>query len=220
MTPGSAAPGRRRTGSTRARWRACCGGASLRRCGCLMSVAGFCAGGSRGASSWCALARARRTRSTRCCSAGCRSGRRALTCSGSRAASGSPSLELPVEERESVDAGHPPDRVPRRGDRGGRAADRPAGAVLAGDPAADDRAGREPGLRRDVHRRGRRHADRFLTSRKLVAYLGLDPKVRQSGRGASALRPDLQARVGVRALGAGRSGVERGAAARPAARVL
>jgi transposase len=25
------------------------------------------------------------------------------------------------------------------------------------------------------------YADRFLTSRKLVAYLGLDPKVRQSG---------------------------------------
>ena len=34
-------------------WRA-----SLRRCGCLMSVAGFCAVGWRGASSCCALARA------------------------------------------------------------------------------------------------------------------------------------------------------------------
>ena len=72
------------------------------------------------------------------------------------------------------------DRVPRRGDQGGRAADRAAGAGMAGDPPADDRAGREPDLRRDVHRRDRR-PDRFMTSRKLVAYLGLDPKVRQSG---------------------------------------
>ena len=62
--------------------------------------------------------------------------------------------------------------------------------------------------------------NRFMTSRKLVAYLGLDPKVRQSGEAPGAQRPDLQARVGVRAVGAGRGGVERGAAARTAARVL
>ena len=48
-----------------------------------------------------------------------------------------------------------PDRVSGRRDRGGGATDRSAGAVMAGDPAADDRTGREPGLRRDVHRRGR-----------------------------------------------------------------
>ena len=35
---------------------------------------------------------------------------------------------------------------------------------------------------------------RFLTSRKLVAYLGLDPKVRQSGEDPPA-RPDQQARL-------------------------
>src|SRR5215211_6211002 len=54
-------------------------------------------------------------------------------------------LELPVEERESVDAGirHI--------------------EFLDAEIAAIE------------------HADRFLTSRKLVAYLGLDPKVRQSG---------------------------------------
>ncbi len=51
--------------------------------------------------------------------------------------------------------GDPPDRVPRRGDLRGGAADRSAGPVLAGDPQADDRPRREPGLRRDVHRRGR-----------------------------------------------------------------
>ena len=34
-------------------------------------------------------------------------------------------------------------------------ADRPAGAVVARDPAVDDGAGREPDLRGDVHRRGR-----------------------------------------------------------------
>ena len=115
--------------------------------------------------------------------------------------------------------GHPPDRVPRRGDRGGRAADRPAGAVLAGDPPADDRAGREPRLRGDVHRRGRgrRPVPDQPQAGRLPRPGSEGPPVR---RGAGALRPDLQARVGVRALGAGRSGVERGPAARPAARVL
>ena len=44
----------------------------------------------------------------------------------------------------------PPHRVPRRRDRRGRAADRPTGARVAGDPAADDRPGREPDLRRDA----------------------------------------------------------------------
>ena len=90
MTPGSRARGRRPTSSTLARWRACCGRVSLRRCGCPMSAAGSCAGGWRAASSWSARARGRRTRSTRCCSAGCRASRRALTCSASRAASGWP----------------------------------------------------------------------------------------------------------------------------------
>jgi hypothetical protein len=42
----------------------------------------------------------------------------------------------------------------RRGRRG-RAIDRRSGAVLAGDPAVDDRSGREPDLRRIVHGRHR-----------------------------------------------------------------
>ena len=62
--------------------------------------------------------------------------------------------------------------------------------------------------------------NRFLTSRKLVAYLGLDPRVKQSGESTGAQRPDLKTRLAVRAVGAGRSRLDRGAAARPAARLL
>ena len=51
-TPGSRRRGPRPTGSTPARWRACCGGASLRRCGCPMSAPACCGGGWRAASSW------------------------------------------------------------------------------------------------------------------------------------------------------------------------
>jgi transposase len=64
-------------------------------------------------------------------------------------------LELPVEERESVDAGI---RQIEFLDSEIAAAERliaPAGPVLAGDPAADDRPRRQPRLRGDVHRRGR-----------------------------------------------------------------
>ena len=129
-------------------------------------------------------------------------------------------LELPLEERESVDAGI---RQIEFLDAEIAAVERliaQQALVVAGDPAADDRPRREPrsARRRSSPRSG--NANRFLTSRKLVAYLGLDPKVRQSGEAPARSGPDLQARVGVRALGAGRGGLERGAAARPAARVL
>jgi transposase len=60
---------------------------------------------------------------------------------------------------------------------------------------------------------------RFLTSRKLVAYLGLDPKVRQSGD-APAQRPDLQARIGVGPVGSSGSRLDRNPAAGAAARLL
>jgi transposase len=60
---------------------------------------------------------------------------------------------------------------------------------------------------------------RFLTGRKLVAYLGLDPKVRQSGD-APARSGRISKRGSAAALGAGRGGLERRAAARPAARLL
>ena len=44
-------------------------------------------------------------------------------------------------------------------------------------------------------------ANRFLTSRKLVAYLGLDPQGPPVRRGTGAQRPDLKARVGVARAG-------------------
>jgi hypothetical protein len=61
---------------------------------------------------------------------------------------------------------------------------------------------------------------RFKNPRKLVGYLGLDPKVRQSGPGARHERPDLQTGLLLGPLGAGRSILERGRAARSDARVL
>jgi transposase len=62
--------------------------------------------------------------------------------------------------------------------------------------------------------------ERFLTSRKLVAYLGLDPKVRQSGEG-----PARSGRISKRGSASarwafGRSGLERSSATRPTARLL
>jgi hypothetical protein len=48
-------------------------------------------------------------------------------------------LELPPEERESVDAAMRHVEFVDAGDRGGGEADRQAGVVVAGDPAADDR---------------------------------------------------------------------------------
>ena len=64
---------------------------------------------------------------------------------------------LPVCERETVDSGRAPGRLPRHRERRGRAAHRRRGAVLAGRHAADDRARRQRDRRRDVHGRRRRH---------------------------------------------------------------
>ena len=64
-------------------------------------------------------------------------------------------LELPLEERESIDAAM---RHVEFLDAEIAAAERliaQAGVVVAGDPPADDRPGREPDLRRVVHRRDR-----------------------------------------------------------------
>ena len=88
MTLGLAVLGLRRTSWTRERWPVCCGKASLRRCGCRMSAAGFCAAGWRAANSSHAPAPVSRTRSMPRCSAGLRNGRRALICSASRAGNG------------------------------------------------------------------------------------------------------------------------------------
>ena len=61
---------------------------------------------------------------------------------------------------------------------------------------------------------------RFRSARQLVGYLGLDPRVRQSGRRAGAPRPHHQAGLGRGPPRARRGGVDRGPRARPAARLL
>jgi transposase len=59
-------------------------------------------------------------------------------------------LQLPVEECETIEVCMRHARVPRRGDRRGRAADRSLRAVVLGRAAVDDRAGRQRDLRGDV----------------------------------------------------------------------
>jgi hypothetical protein len=91
-------------------------------------------------------------------------------------------LELPVEERESVDAGI-------------RQIEFLDQEIAAVERLIAQQALSWPEIRRLMTVPGVNlvcaatfiaaigHADRFMTSRKLVAYLGLDPKVRQSGEG-------------------------------------
>ena len=128
-------------------------------------------------------------------------------------------LELPLEERESVDAGIRHIEFLDSRDRRGRAADRPAGARVAGDPPADDRPGREPDLRRDVHRRRRRPAP-VLHQPQAGRLPGPGPEGPPVRGRAGAQRADQQARLGGRPLGAGRGRLERRPAARAAARLL
>jgi transposase len=131
-------------------------------------------------SSWCGGDRARRTRSTRCCSAACRAGRRARTCSGVKGRRWLAGLELPLEERESVDAGV-------------RHVEFLDSEIAAVERLIAQQALEWPEIRRLMTVPGVNlicaatfiaavgDPRRFLTSRKLVAYLGLDPRVRQSG---------------------------------------
>ena len=128
-------------------------------------------------------------------------------------------LELPLEERESVDAGI-------------RHIEFLDAEIAAVERLIAQQALSWPEIRRLMTVPGVNlvcaasfiaavgDPNRFLTSRKLVAYLGLDPKVKPVRRGTGAQRPDLKARVGVGALGAGRGRLDRGAATRAAARVL
>ncbi len=134
----------------------CCGGVSLRRCGCRMSVAGCCAAGSRVASSWCAHAPGPRTRSTRCCSAGCRQRPPCSDLFGVKGRQWLTGLELPLEERESVDAGI---RHIEFLDAEIAAVERLIAQQALSWPEIRRLMtvpGREPDLRRVVHRRGRR----------------------------------------------------------------
>ncbi len=128
-------------------------------------------------------------------------------------------LELPFEERESVDAGI---RQIEFLDVEIAAAERLIAQQALSWPEIRrlmSVPGREPGVRGDVHRRGRERQPVHdqPQARRLPRAGSQGPPIR---RGAGALRSDLQARVRVGSLGAGRSGVERGAGARPVARVL
>jgi transposase len=132
-----------------------------------MSAAACCVAGSRVVSCSCVPGRARRTRSTRCCSVAWRADRRARSCrwrSASRSDAGVRHVEFLDSEIAAVERliaqqalGWPEIR---------RLMTVPGVNLICAAtfiPAVGD-------------------AGRFLTSRKLVAYLGLDPKVRQSGQ--------------------------------------
>ena len=127
-------------------------------------------------------------------------------------------VELPLQERESVDAGL-------------RQIVFLDGEIKAVEKLIAQQALSWPEIRRLMTVPGANlicaatfiaaigRADRFLTQRKLVAYLGLDPKVRQSGE-APARSGRISKRGSASARWALVEAVERGQATRPAARVL
>src|SRR5450755_1455289 len=219
MTPASAAPARRPTSSTLALWRACCGRASLTRSGCPMSAAGSCVVGSR-AASWLMRTRTRAKNEIQAVLQRRLQERPPFAdLFGVKGRQWLAGLELPVEERESVDAGL-------------RQIAFMDTEIAAVDRSIAQQALAWPEIRRLMtvsgvnlicaasfygrNRRGLPVLDQPQAGR-LPRAGSQGPPVR---RDTGALRPDLQARVGVRAVGAGRSGVERSQATRPAARVL
>jgi transposase len=129
------------------------------------------------------------------------------------------SLELPLEERESVDAGIRQIEFLNSEIAGverliaGQALSWPEIRRLMTVP------GREPDLRRVVHRR-HRSAQPVSVQPQACGVSRLGPESPPVRRGTGAQRPDLQARIGLGSLGAGRGGLERGAAARAFARLL
>jgi transposase len=128
-------------------------------------------------------------------------------------------LQLPVEERESVDAGL-------------RQIAFMDSEIAAVDRLVAQQALAWPEIRRLMTVSGVNlicAASFMARDRRAVAVFDQPPAggLSRSGsegppvrRGTGALRSDLQARVGVRAVGAGRGGVERGQAAGAVARVL
>jgi transposase len=128
-------------------------------------------------------------------------------------------LELPVEERESVDAGI-------------RQVEFLDSEIAQVERLIAQQALNWPEIRRLMTVPGVNlvcaasfmaaigNANRFMTSRNLVAYLGLDPKVRQSGE-APARSGRISKRGSASARwAAGRGGLDRRAAARTVARLL
>lgn len=127
-------------------------------------------------------------------------------------------LDLPVEERESVDAGL---RHIEFMDSEIAAVDRLIARQALAWPEIRrlNGVGREPDLCRELHGRDRR----ALTVHG-QPQAGRLPRTGSEGppvrRDTSPVGTDLQARVGVRSVGAGRSGLERGQAAGAVTRVL
>ena len=110
-----------------------------------------------------------------------------------------------------------PDRVPRHRDRPGRRGSPRRPAVARAAPADERPRGERICAASFLAAIG--PIEQFKNPRKLVGYLGLDPKVRQSGPGPGT-SGRISKRAPPRALGAGRSALERGRAARADARVL
>lgn len=149
-----------------------------------MSVAGSCAVALPAASSWCAHARGRRTRSTPASSAGFRAKPPCSDLFGVKGRAWLATLELPLEERESVDGAM-------------RHVEFLDAEIAAVEKLIAQQALSWPEIRRLMTVPGVNlicaasfiaavgSANRFLTSRKLVAYLGLDPRVKQSGEGSA-----------------------------------
>jgi hypothetical protein len=128
-------------------------------------------------------------------------------------------LELPAEERESVDAAM---RHVEFLDSGIAAVEKLIARQALSWPEIRRLMtvpGREPDLRRVVHRRRRQPRPVYEQpqARRLPRP---GPQGQTVRRWARAQRPDLQARVAVRPLGARGSGLDRGAAAGTTARVL
>jgi transposase len=96
------------------------------------------------------------------------------------------SLELPSEGRETVisplrQIDFLTEEIEQVGAR-----DRGGGAALAGGEAAHERAGRQRRLRAASFLAAVGDIARFSSQRKLTGYLGLDPRVRQSGASPAA----------------------------------
>ncbi len=167
-----------------------------------MSVAGSCAAAWRAGSSWCT----RRSRAKNEIHAVLQRRLQGKPpCSdlfGVKGREWLAGLELPLEERESVDAGI-------------RHVEFLDSEIAAVERLIAQQALSWPEIRRLMTVPGVNlicaasfiaavgDPRRFMTSRRLVAYLGLDPKVRQSGEAPGPLRPDLKARIAVRPLGFG-----------------
>ena len=128
-------------------------------------------------------------------------------------------LELPAEERESVDAALPPDRLPGHRDRGGRAPDRGRGARVCGDQAADDRPRRQRDRRRHVHGPGRRDRP-AVTARASWSATSGSTRAWPSRARPRDPRTDLKAGIGLGPPRPGRVQLVGGPPAGPAARLL